>query len=354
MSIRRKVIPCGDEIVNYRYALHRRDMVLGTAASLLSAGRAWAQANSRSAQPADGPDTLPAIPIPATASLGTGRQRALVLGGGGEYFIAWLLGFARGLHNAGVSYATADVIIGTSAGAIVGSAIAAGHVGLLREDIDFFGLFPKLLADLIPAHPTNSSQVRARNLAEAAHDASIATIQAIGRGAMAAHNPSVRNLELMIDILSLGRVWPSDRFHATTTDCYTGERLVLSQSSNVPISHAVCASVSLPGVFGPTWIGDRLCMDGAMCSTSTHCDLVAGAGRALVVALTDKALRFSNIPNDIQQELSYVQAAGTKTLLIAADPGKVHLLSAAEIEPALKAGRDRAAREAERIKAFWT
>jgi NTE family protein len=246
------------------------------------------------------------------------------------------------------------VIIGTSAGAIVGSAIAAGHVGLLREDIDFFGLFPKLLADLIPAHPSNSSQVRARDLAEAAHDASIATIQAIGRGAMAAHNPSVRNLELMIDILSLGRAWPSDRFHATTTDCYTGERLVLSQSSNVPISHAVCASVSLPGVFGPTWIGDRLCMDGAMCSTSTHCDLVAGAGRALVVALTDKALRFSNIPNDIQQELSYVQAAGTKTLLIAADPGKVHLLSAAEIEPALKAGRDRAAREAERIKAFWT
>jgi len=91
-----------------------------------------------------------------------------------------------------------------------------------------------------------------------------------------------------------------------------------------------------------------------MCSTSTHCDLVAGARRALVVALTDKALRFSNIPNDINQELSYVQAAGTETLLIAADPSKVHLLSPAEIEPALKAGRDRAVSEAERVKAFWT
>jgi NTE family protein len=236
----------------------------------------------------------------------------------------------------------------------VGSAAAAGHIGLLRDDIDFFAQFPKLLSDLIPARESNSSQVRARNLAEAAHDASITTIQSIGRGAMAAHNPSVRNLQLMVDILSLGRSWPSPRFHATTTDCYTGERLVLSQSSNVPISHAVCASVSLPGVFGPTWIGDRLCMDGAMCSTSTHCDLAAGAGRALVVALTDKGLRFSNIPNDIDQELSYVQAAGTKTLLIAANPSKVHLLSPAEIEPALKAGRDRAVSEVERIKAFWT
>jgi NTE family protein len=327
-------------------------MVLGAAASFLSVGRASAQVGPRSVDV--GTNAVPAAPIPATPSLGKGKARALVLGGGGEYFIAWLLGFARGLHSAGVSYEIADVIVGTSAGAIVGSAAASGHIGLLREDIDFFGLFPRLLSDLIPARESNSSQVRARNLAEAAHDASIATIQSIGRGAMAARNPPVRNLELMIDALSLGRSWPSPRFHATTTDCYTGKRLVLSQSSNVPISHAVCASVSLPGVFGPTWIGDRLCMDGAMCSTSTHCDLVAGARRALVVALTDKGLRFYNIPNDIDQELGYVQAAGTETLLIAADPGKVHLLSPAEIEPALKAGRDRAVSEAERVKAFWT
>jgi NTE family protein len=223
----------------------------------------------------------------------------------------------------------------------------------LRDDIDLSGQFPKLLADLIPTSASNPSQVRARELAEAARDGSVATIQSIGRGAMAARNPPVRNLELMIDVLSLGRSWPSPRFYATTTDCYTGERLVLSQSSNIPISHAVCASASLPGVFGPTWIGDRLCMDGAMCSTSTHVDLIAGAKRALVVALTDKGPRFSNIPNDIEQELRYVEAAGTKTLLIAADPGKVHLLSPAEIEPALTAGRDRAVREADRVKAFW-
>ena len=157
----------------------------------------------------------------------------------------------------------------------------------------------------------------------------------------------------MIDILSLNRTWPSPRLYVTTTDCYTGERLVLSQSSQIPISHAACASVSLPGVFGPTWIGDRLCMDGAMSSTSTHVDLVAGAKRTLVVALADAERRFSRIPNDIEQELKDVEAAGTKTLLIPADPGKVQLLSPAEIEPALKAGHDRAVREAERIKAFW-
>ena len=338
-----------------RSAVRRRDMLLGTAATVLMAGGASAQTatGSRQAQPGGVDRVHPAMPIPATTSLGQGKDRALVLGGGGEYFIAWLLGFAHGLRSVGVAYDLADVIIGTSAGSVVGSTIAGDHLGLLRDDIDFFGLFPKLLADLVQTPASNPSQLRARNVAEAAHDASIATIQSIGRAALAARNPPVRNIELMIDILSLGRSWPSPRFHATTTDCYSGERIVLSQASNVPISHAVCASVSLPGTFGPTWIGDRLCMDGAMCATSTHLDLVAGANRALVVALTDPASRFSGIPHDIDQELHYVEAAGTKPLLIAADPGQVHLLSAAEIEPALKAGHDRAMREAERVKAFW-
>jgi NTE family protein len=328
-------------------------MVLAAAAAFFPLHGASGETGSRIAQADAGSNAHPAVPIPAPASLGTGKDRALVLGGGGEYFIAWLLGFAHGLRGTGVSYELADVIVGTSAGAIVGCAAAAGRLGLLRDDIDFSGQFPKLLADLIPTSASNPSQVRAREVAEAARDGSVATIQSIGRGAMAARNPPVRNLQLMIDVLSLGRSWPSPRFHATTTDCYSGERLVLSQSSDIPISHAVCASASLPGVFGPTWIGDRLCMDGAMCSTSTHVDLIAGAKRALVVALTDKGQRFSNIPNDIEQELRYVEAAGTKTLLIAADPGKVRLLSPAEIEPALKAGRDRAVREADRIKAFW-
>jgi NTE family protein len=328
-------------------------MLLATAAAFFPVHGASGETASRNAQPDVGVNADRAVPIPAAPSLGIGKDRALVLGGGGEYFIAWLLGFARGLRSAGVPYGLADVIVGTSAGAIVGTAVAADHLALLRDDIDFFGQFPKLLTDLIPARASNPSQVRARDLAQAARDGDAATIQSIGRGAMAARNPPVRNLELMIDVLSLGRSWPSPRFHATTTDCYTGERLVLSQSSNIPISHAVCASASLPGVCGPTWIGDRLCMDGAMCSTSTHVDLIAGAKRALVVALTDKALRFSGIPNDIEQELRTVEAAGTKVLLIAADPAKVDLLSPAEIEPALKAGRDRAVREADRIKAFW-
>jgi NTE family protein len=340
---------------NDRFMVPRRDVLLGTAVALLLSRRkavAQAAAPSRNA-PTELVGGGAVMPIPADPSLGKGKDRALVLGGGGEYFIAWLIGFAHGLSAAGVPYQLTDIIVGTSAGAVVGCALAANHTGLLQDDIEFFGEFPNVLSALVPTKAVNPSQIRARETAEATHDGSIAAIQSIGRAAMAASNPSVIDLQLMIDVLSLDQSWPSPKLYVTTTDCYSGERLVVSQASKIPISHAVCASVSLPGVFGPTWIGDRLCMDGAMNATSTHVDLVAGAKRAVVVALTDPEQRFLHIPNDIEQELKAIEAVGTKTLLIAADPGKVHLLSAAEIEPALKAGHARALREAERIKAFW-
>lgn len=51
---------------------------------------------------------------------------ALVLGGGGPVGICWLAGLAIGLRDAGVDLALADRIVGTSAGAVVGSVIAAG------------------------------------------------------------------------------------------------------------------------------------------------------------------------------------------------------------------------------------
>lgn len=342
-------------------AIARRDVLLGAGAALLASRTATAQTPARPSPAAH--DHTPAQlvlsdgstkPIPADPALGQGKDRALVLGGGGEYFIAWLIGFAHGLNTAGVSYDLADLIVGTSAGAVTGCAIAADHTALLEDDIEFFGEFPHALSALVPTGAGNPSQIRARTVAEATHDGSLGAIQSIGRAAMAAHNPSVIDLELMIDVLSLDRDWPGSKLYVTTTDCYTGERLVIGQTSKIPISHAVCASVSLPGVFGPTWIGDRLCMDGAMNAASNHVDLAAGAKRALVVALTDPQQRFSHIPDDIEKALKRLEATGTKTLLIAADPGKVHLLSAAEIEPALKAGHDRALREAERINAFWT
>lgn len=54
-------------------------------------------------------------------------DRALVLGPGGHVGTAWMAGLACGLRRDGVDLGEADLIVGTSAGAIVGTLLATGQ-----------------------------------------------------------------------------------------------------------------------------------------------------------------------------------------------------------------------------------
>jgi hypothetical protein len=57
----------------------------------------------------------------------TNTKRALVLAGGGVVGTAWMAGLASGLRREGLDLAEADVIVGTSAGSIVGTMLATGQ-----------------------------------------------------------------------------------------------------------------------------------------------------------------------------------------------------------------------------------
>jgi NTE family protein len=57
----------------------------------------------------------------------TNTTRALVLGGGAIAGLAWMAGLASGLRRERVDLADADLIVGTSAGAIVGTMLATGQ-----------------------------------------------------------------------------------------------------------------------------------------------------------------------------------------------------------------------------------
>ena len=54
-------------------------------------------------------------------------RTALVLGGGGVTGVAWEIGILKGLADAGVDLTDADVVIGTSAGSVVGAQITSGQ-----------------------------------------------------------------------------------------------------------------------------------------------------------------------------------------------------------------------------------
>ena len=106
-----------------------------------------------------------ARPVPATptvSDLARGLDRTLVLGGGGEYYVAWYCGFFHGLYELGVDLNIAEIVVGTSAGAYAGSPLTSGHFQHLRLTFDFFGHFPALFAKLAPVASPNLSQKRAR------------------------------------------------------------------------------------------------------------------------------------------------------------------------------------------------
>src|SRR6516162_10629013 len=72
------------------------------------------------------------------------RSRALVLGAGGPVGRAWEIGLVDGFASQGIDLGTADLIIGTSAGAVVGAQLA------LKQG---FGAPPKIAAAIASAPP---------------------------------------------------------------------------------------------------------------------------------------------------------------------------------------------------------
>ena len=55
---------------------------------------------------------------PTVSELARGLDRTLVLGGGGEYYVAWYCGFLHGLYEQKVDLNIAEMVVGTSRGCL--------------------------------------------------------------------------------------------------------------------------------------------------------------------------------------------------------------------------------------------
>lgn len=308
-----------------------------------------------------------AVPIaakPTASKLAKGLDRTMVLGGGGEYYIAWYCGFFHGLYEAGLDMANIpEMVVGTSAGSYMGSSLLSGEFYRLRTEFDFFGKFPEIFSKIAPVATPNISQMRADKVNMSATDGSIETRRIIGAAALAADNKlNSDRIEKLAALLTgdSKTSWPPKRMFTTGVDCYTGERIAVGQQAakknNIALAHGAAASSSLPGVAGPTLLGQRYVMDGGICSNPAHVDLVSGSKRALVITLTDgiTGAILTTIPHPIAQNIKDVEATGTKVQwIIAGTPAGVNLLDPKQIEGALRTGYDRAKVEASKIKEFW-
>jgi NTE family protein len=273
-------------------------------------------------------------------------MRALVLGGGGITGIAWELGLLSGLRDAGVDLSTADVVIGTSAGAYVGALLATGT--------DLATAIARAQAIEIELAPRIDPGLLAQGFALLT-DTSLAHREIRARlGAMARSAPlgdDTAHVAKFAENLPVHE-WPSrPRLIVTAIDTDTGALAAWDAAAGVPLPAAVAASCALPGVFPPVRVGDGYYMDGGVRSV-TNTDLAAGADAVVVIAPT--AGMFRAPPAEELAALRVPRGLVISPDDAARDAIGPNILDPRRRGPALAAGIAQAATVAPDVKAAWT
>lgn len=318
-----------------------------------SAPENQAEANG-AAHPGDGL----AMPIDFASLRGRGHRRASVFGGGGVFFVAWQISYLRELQRRGVDIGSATKVVGTSAGSVVSALLAGGRLKLASRELALLAKAPGLVGAMAPSGNLKPSQLRAVDLFREATDAEPDTIRSIGYAALAADAFPADKLRLSLSSLLAMRKWPSAALHTVTVDAYTGERVVVHGGAGVPVAAAAAASSSVPGLFSPQPVLDRRCMDGGVSGSGTHCDLVAGAERVVVLALgaenPQPAPTMTIKPGALWREVDELKALGSQVFVRGPLETNIDtLMDPKSVPEAIAMGEDQAASDAEKLTEFW-
>ncbi|MDN3060037.1 patatin-like phospholipase family protein [Streptomyces sp. SRF1] len=282
--------------------------------------------------------------------------RALVLGGGGAFGIAWQSGFLTGLRDQGIALSAADVILGTSAGSLVGALLAA--------DRDLTDAFASLSA-LGQSVDADSLAAGSQALMEAMQQAGLDTdprmaLTAIGRMAREARTLDEETFLGLFAVLA-DTPWPAN-FRCTAIDTDSGELTVWGPDSGVPLQHAVAASCAVPAIFPTVTAHGRHYMDGGILS---HLNAAAAPATDVLIALSCFPLagRGAPVKGGMAATAAVVDAeldrlSRTRRVLAiapdpAADPNETNMMDIGAAQQATQAGALQAAREHQRIKDTW-
>lgn len=310
---------------------------------------------SRDQQPTvDLRDVAPEQPATPAAPPAPAPRTAIVLGAGGTVGIAYHAGVVKALSDAGLDPASADLVVGTSAGSIVGSILRTGHdldsvwqlahddVNPFMEGAPFFR--PEVVFSQgwrtpvgLARRVVGSGYVMQRSVVRWPVVAPPPVLQRFYRGGLASVTEQRDEYARWT-----GEEWPEAPLWLCTFDIVTGRRVVLGQrvDSRPALPDAMRASSAVPIMYPPVRFGRRLLVDGAV-SSSTNLDVAVEAGAELIVVAAPLAYDHDDPPSlhlrvsreymdcKLRGEIARAEKAGAKVLVVRpnAEEAQVHGLN---------------------------
>jgi NTE family protein len=282
-------------------------------------------------------------------------KRALVLGGGGIVGVAWETGLLAGLMAAGVDVRDADLVVGTSAGAIVGASVAHGRDP--RE-----AQAPRRAR---PAAPLDRAGINAEDAAKvfalwSSFD-EMTQPRAAQVGALALAARIAPDESWMEGLASEdGGRWPERPLLVCATECESGLRRVFERTSGVELARALAASCCVPGLRSPVAVDGVRCMDGQVAS-GTSADLAERIGPDIVLVIAPIGWAGQGIhrsaARQIAEEARTLETGGASLRLVQPDESaREHmrsLMDAAEADAASAAGEVHGRVLARELASWW-
>jgi NTE family protein len=269
-------------------------------------------------------------------------RRALVLGSGGATGIAWELGVLSGLTKGGVEVGDAELVVGTSAGALVAAR-------LTTDSLDTFSARSAERAGRLGVPEL------ARLLAAQLSPSRRHALAWLGNRATRSWTQQAQDdwVGLVAAGLS-GLPWP-EQLVIVATEVASGRPAYFSASRPVDLAAAVAASCAVPGVFPPVRIEGRLFFDGGLRSPA-NLDVADSAVRVLAVAPLTGSVRPHRRP---AAQAAQLARGGARVVLIEPDAAGrraigVDVLSASRVGAAHRAGEASGRRRAAPALAVWT
>ncbi|MFY0409604.1 patatin-like phospholipase family protein [Solicola sp. PLA-1-18] len=278
-------------------------------------------------------------------------RTALVLGGGGITGIAWETGLIVGLADAGVDLTTADLVVGTSAGSVVGAQVTSG--------VPLAELWERQLAPVEdgPVASVGAGQIAAFGVALLRARGDLTTFgarvggYALGKSDHGGTPDQQQRLDAIAERLPVHE-WPECDLRVCVVDAVLGERHVLDGDSGFPFVDSVAASCAVPGVYPPVDLGGHPYIDGGMHSAA-NVDVASGYDRVVVIAPLAAGIGPMRSARDQLDDLRAPHA-----ILVTPDEGAKqaigrNVLDPAARPPSARAGRAQAATIADQVRAVW-